>query len=244
MVIKFLKNQRKREILLSIICGILIIVYLKIYNILFSQPHLTFIVILVALFWQSFLSFINRPILKLSFTQNSDKCFRNGMLEDNIQEFGKFRLIRQYFRLEVKNMGGGTAKKVRIIVDLYDRNGKEEERFDPECLRWITFDKEVDIAMGETTYVNLLSQVIKILDPNGYVPPPNFFGIRFELFNLSTPRAIAWDKDVEPYNIKIIVHGENIEAQTFWFQFTPKEKEIFTVGTLKKLGKKPKCIQV
>lgn len=129
MVIKFLKNQRKREILLSIICGIIIIVYLKIHNILFSQPHLTSIVILVALFWQSFLSFINRPILKLSFIQNSDKCFRNGMLEDSIQEFRLQSIAHGSagYREEVRTCMQQTEYALLTILRYRKLSGKDKK---------------------------------------------------------------------------------------------------------------------
>ena len=193
----------------------------------------TFLAILVALFGKRIQDWIDRPIIKVYFELTSDRCFRNAIpIRDDIQEFHDIMTKkRQYFRLKVSNDGKSTAKRVRIILDLYYEDMKEAERFEPNPLRWVTSNTEdIDIANKEITYINLLSQVTEIYEPEGPVPQ-NLFVIRWEIFNM-IPRGIAWDRVSRKYIIKLIVHGDNLEAKTYWLQFIPDTRNIFAIGNL------------
>lgn len=202
---------------------------------LFSPPHLTFFAVVIALFGKRFHDWLDRPVIHIDFNQNSDRCFRTANpFGETIQDFP--HLIpetRQYFRLRVTNSGRGTAKRIRVVIDLCYEDMEEAERFEPNCLRWITGEKEIDIASCESVYINLLSQITKVRNSQSAVPN-NYFVIRWELFD-STPRGIAWDRRSTTYNIKIIIHGENIIAKTYWFRFIPVPNDIFAVGNLLKL---------
>ncbi|HPT07792.1 MAG TPA: hypothetical protein PLO85_06590 [Candidatus Omnitrophota bacterium] len=220
---------------LVLILGILLFNLALKTGYLFSTKFLTFIAILVALFNQRFQDFINAPLINLDFDKNSDRCYRWAMLaEDLIQEWGVFQVERQYFRLKVTNNGLGTAKKVRITVELFNKDRNEEERFEPNSLRWLTREKEIDIASGETTYINLLSHVKKIRSTIKQSRPManNFFVIRLELFDLLNARGLAWDKDKEIYYLKIIIHGDNVQAKTYWYKYIPDENDMFKPGNL------------
>ncbi len=206
-------------------------------QILFSAKFWTFAAVMVALFGQRFNNWLNQPIILVDFDSNSDRCYRNAVLnEDVIQDFGRFtNVTRQYFRLKVSNVGNDTAKKVRMTIDLYYEDGKEAERFEPTCLRWFTQDKEIDIASGETTYINLLSQIIKISESHTRTYAKNLFVIRWEIFDY-TPRGIAWDRERRVFNIKLVVHGDNVKARSLWFRFIPEGEDIFKVGKLIKIN--------
>lgn len=224
----------RESFLLSILLAVLI-VFLWQKGILFSQPHLTLFAVLVALFGERFRDWLNRPVINIEFDRNSDRCFRSANpLDETIQDFPQFiPETRQYFKLKVTNNGRGTAKSVRALVDLYYEDMKEAERFEPSCLGWITGDKEIDIASGESVYVNLLSQIIKIKNSSAVVPS-NYFVLRWELFDLR-PRGIAWDRQSKTFNIKIIIHGDNIRPKIYWFRFVPDPDNMFAVGNLFKI---------
>lgn len=206
-------------------------------KIVFTEKFWTLIAIIVALFGKRFNDWLNRPIIEIDFNENSDRCYRTGVLNnDIIQDFGIMTATtRQYFRLRICNMGNSTAKRVRVAIDLYYENMQEAERFEPNYLRWIAGTQEVDIASHETTYVNLLSQVIKIDNPPAQIPN-NFFVIRWEISS-RIPRAIAWDRESRIFIIKLIVHGDNIKARTYWFRFTPSKAGIFDAGRLTKIAR-------
>jgi len=227
--------NRKREIWLLVILGITIFIFLCYKR--FPPEYLTLLALLVALFNQRFQNWLDRPVVEVDFDRNSDRCYRTANLRnDIIQEFSEvITKERQYFKLKVSNKGRGIAKKVRIIIDLFREDMSEVERFEPNCLRWITGDKEIDIASGETTYVNLLSHVLGIYPLEDEKPVPNnFFVIRWEIYDFSA-RAIAWDRQRENYIIKLIIHGENVKAKTHWFKYIPDGKDIFKAGQLVKL---------
>lgn len=231
------KEGYRMRILLILAFGISLFLWAKDTKYLFSSKFLTFLAILVALFNQRIQNFIDEPLIDVEFEKKSDRCYRTARLEDNILEFGHFpALERQYFRLKITNNGLGTAKRVRVVVELFNKDRGEEERFEPNCLRWITGERDIDIANGETTYVNLLSHVIKILPPRDIEPfPNNLFVIRVELFDLVNLRGLAWDKDKETYYFKLIIHGDNVKARTYWFKYVPDGKEMFQPGELLKI---------
>ena len=232
---KYIRPLYWREsFLLSILLAVFI-VFLWQKGILFSQPHLTLFAVLIALFGERFHDWLDRPVINIDFDRNSDRCFRSANpLGETIQDFPQFiPETRQYFRLKVTNNGRGTAKSVRALVDLYYEDMKEAERFEPSCLGWITGDKEIDIASGESVYVNLLSQITKITN-SSVVVPSNYFVLRWGLFDLR-PRGIAWDRRSTTFNIKIIIHGDNIRPKIYWFRFVPDPNNIFAVGNLLKI---------
>ena len=232
---KYFKSSYKRESALLFTLLIVFIVFLWQKGLLFSSPHLTFLAVVIALFGQRFHNWLDRPVIQIDFDRNSDRCFRSANpIGETIQDFPNLiPETRQYFRLKVINNGRGTAKSVRVLVDLYYEDMKEAERFEPNCLVWITGDKEIDIASGESAYINLLSQITKVINSPNNVPS-NYFVIRWGLFDL-TPRGIAWDIRSMIYNIKIIVHGDNIGAKTYWFKFVPDSSNIFVIGDLLKV---------
>ena len=206
-------------------------------QILFSAKFWTFTAVMVALFGVRFNDWLNRPIMSLDFDPNSDRCCRSAVLsQDTIQDFGIFNNVtRQYFRLKVSNIGKSTAKKIRITVDLYYEDGKEAERFEPTCLSWLTREREIDIAGDEVTYINLFSQVIGISETHTISYPKGLFVIRWQVYD-TTPRGIAWDRERRIFNIKLVVHGDNVGAKTFWFKFIPEGDDIFKPGKLLKLN--------
>lgn len=175
--------------------------------------------VIVALFGERLWSFIQGPSLEIGFKKNSERCFRTAFLpSDQIQDTGIFKDVqRQYFRLEVKN-NGGFAKIVKVRTDLLDRKFKELDRFEPTLLRWINNREENDLAKGEISYVNLVSQVL-----NYPARIQNRF--RIEVADWA-PRAIAWDRPLDTYILKVVVHGENFSPITKHFRFIPSRYTI------------------
>ena len=209
-------------------------------EIIFSDKFWTFVAILVALFGKRFNDWLNRPVIRVEFDKTSDRCFRDARpIGDRIQEFsGVVIKKRQYFRLRISNSGKMTAKKVKVVIDIRYEDMKEAERFEPNCLLWITGDQEVDLASGEINYVNLLSLVTEVERFSASQIPSNFFSIRFEIYNRLNARGIAWDRISRVYFIKIVVHGENIKASTNWFKFMPGAS-ILHIGNLEKIDSFP-----
>lgn len=199
-----------------------------------SAALATFLAVFVALFGERIQDWIDRPKVRVSYWYKSERCFRSAMpIGDIIQNFPNFLpLERRFFRLKVCNEGRQTARRVKVVIDLYYENGELAERFEPNSLEWIAGDQEtIDIASGEKTYINLLSQVTKI-EPTAEKIPNNLFVIRWEIFN-RTPRGIAWDRESREYLIKLIIHGDNFESITKWFKFIPDKNNIFAIGSLK-----------
>ena len=211
------------------------IVLAKMMSVLLSMKFWTFMAVMVALFGKRIRDWWDRPIIEISFNPVSDRCYRSASPNiDSIQSFPGFTPCeRQYFRLRVHNSGGSTAKKVRVVVDIYYENMEEAERFEPNRLIWIIGGTETDIASGETTYINLLSHVTK-LKPKSLPIPPNLTVIRWEI-DRGIPRGIAWDRETRKYIIKLIVHGDNISAKQHWFKYAPDKSNVFKVGALKKI---------
>lgn len=236
---KFFVDPAKRESTLLLIFTFIFLLFLWERDILFSIPHLTLIAVLVALFGRRLQGWFDRPIIEVDFDPSSDRCLRDAMpINDSVQNFNQFKpKKREYFRLKVTNEGRGVAKKVKIVIDLYYKNNKEVERFEPNCLSWITGDKEIDIASKEVTYINILSQVTDFSNPEE-LNPEKLFVIRWEIFD-KRPRGIAWDRVSQEYLIKTIVHGDNVEAKTYWFKFIPDKNNVFKVGQLKRLKSSP-----
>lgn len=191
------------------------------------------VALFIALYGDRLKDWLTRPIIKVMYDQSSDRCFRSMVpLCDVVQEFPQFiPQERQYFRLRVSNEGERTAKRVKVVIDLYYEDKKEAERFEPNALRWVGSNQEtIDIASKEVAYINLLSQITKVNKTHDKIPH-NFFVIRWEISNF-TPRAIAWDRESRKYLIKLIVHGDNFESKEYWLQFTPNSKDIFAIGDL------------
>jgi len=232
---KYFKSSYRRESVLLFLLLIIFLILLWQKGLLLSSPHLTFFAVIIALFGKRFHDWLDRSIIHIDFDRHSDRCFRSANpIGETIQDFPNLiPETRQYFRLKVTNSGRGTAKGVRVIVDLYYEDMREAERFEPNCLSSITGDKEIDIASGESVYINLVSQITKITNQTAVVPS-NYFVLRWELFDLR-PRGIAWDRRSTIYNIKIVIHGDNITAQTYWFRFTPVPNNIFAIGNLSKV---------
>jgi len=235
------KSEMKFSCRNSFVYILLVFIILLLWDrCLFTLQNLTFLAVFVALFGTRFVKWLDRPILNIEFDKNSDRCFRDATLDhDIVQEWGTFCTRRQYFRLKITNSGYGTARKVRAIVDIYYEGMKEAERFEPNCLRWITGKdnkNEIDIASGEVTYVNLLSQIKEYTPISAKPIKDNFFVIRWEICDFED-RGIAWDRESRKYLIKLIVHGDNIKAKTYWFQFIPDQDSIYGAGELLRLNK-------
>lgn len=174
--------------------------------------------VIVALFWDKTWSlitwfFLKKPKLSILFDKNSERCYRTATLVgDAIQGHSTvINVDRQYFRLRIRN-NGGFAQKIKVRADLLSPLLDELDRFEPTTLRWINNREENDLARGEVSYINLLSQIIN--------NPRITERLRVEVFD-KTPRGIGWDRPLDEYIIKIIVHGENISPITEYFRFIP-----------------------
>jgi len=164
-------------------------------------------------FWQ----WLKRPKIKISFDRESDRCFRWAIRStDNIQDEGQREDIkRYYFRLKVSN-SGGLAKNLKVRVEIYNKEWKKVERFEPSTLRWVGGQESNDLTRGESEYINFLSQVA---DPGRLTN-----NLRIEIYNFES-RGIAWDRPLACYNYQIIIYGENINPKVYIAQFIPDESE-------------------
>lgn len=199
-----------------------------------SMSFFTLFAALVALFYERFWRWMDKPRIEVSFDPMSDRCFRYANVKpDKIQDEGEFLDVkRQYFSLKVANTGGH-AKRLKLKVDILDENQREVKRFQPTTIRWISNPptltnriikpETIDLARGEAEYVNLISQVLNY--KNGIKNR-----LRVEVFD-TTPRGIAWDRPLSIYNYKIIIYGDNISPKVHKAKFTP-DKDVEKPGNL------------
>lgn len=179
---------------------------------------LTFFAILVALFGERLWKWLERPKIKVNFDKNSDRCFRWADIANcNIQDEGKILNVRKYyFRLKITN-NGNTATKLRVRADIKDKNGKEIDRFEPSTLQWINRKEEIDLLNGESEYVNFLSQIVN--------HPEIKNRLTIEVFDTS-PRGIAWDRQLNKYKYSITIFGENIKPVSLYITFVPNKNKL------------------
>lgn len=189
----------------------------------------TFLAVLVALFSERLWKYMERPKITLSFDKSSDRCYRWADLnENNVQDEGRHRNVRkQYFRLKIAN-NGSLAKKLKVKVNIFYKNKKEVDRFEPSSLAWISGDETIDLAKGESEYINFLSQVI-------HSPTKITNRLTVEIFD-TKPRGIAWDRPLKTYYYRLTVYGENIKPLTYLAKFTAN-KDINKPGSIRELRK-------
>lgn len=182
-----------------------------------AMTFFTFCAVVVALFGERFWRWLERPIIKVFFDKNSDRCFRWADVPlCNIQDEGQMLQVKKYyFRLKITNIGR-TVTKLRIRADIMDKKGKEVERFEPSTLQWINGKEETDLLNRESEYVNFLSQVVSHPDIKNR--------LTIEIFNTS-PRGIAWDRKLDEYKYLITIFGENIKPVSFQATFIPDSSE-------------------
>lgn len=180
-----------------------------------AMTFFTFCAVIIALFGERFWRLLERPKIKVTFDKNSDRCFRWADVQlCNIQDEGRIQNVRKYyFRLKITN-NGDTATKLRVRVDIKDKNGKEVERFEPSTLQWINRKEETDLLNGESEYVNFLSQVVNHPEINNR--------LTIEIFDTS-PRGIAWDRQLDRYEYSITVFGGNIKPVLVYAKFVPNK---------------------
>lgn len=182
-----------------------------------AMTFFTFCAVVVALFGERFWTWLEGPKIKIEFHKDSDRCFRWADVPlCNIQDEGqKSDVKKYYFRLKITN-SGGTATKLRVRADIKDKNGKEVERFEPSTLQWINKKEETDLLNGESEYVNFLSQVVN--------HPEIKNRVTIEIFDTS-PRGIAWDRQLDKYKYSVTVYGENIKPVSVNAMFIPNKNE-------------------
>lgn len=186
------------------------------------MPALTFLAILVALFRNWFWDFVKKPKILMEFCKENERCYR---IADEIVQmqgpsgpyFQDVGCKRQYYRIRVRNTGGN-AFGLKAKVEVFDSNGKLAARSEPSLLRWITGESLIDLAKGEDSYVNLVSQVIKSsVDTNAK--------LRMELFDM-TPRGIAINRNLAEWIFRVTIYGNNItNPLTKWYKYTPPKHE-------------------
>jgi len=178
-----------------------------------AMTLVTFCAVLVALFGERFWKWLERPKIKIDFDEYSERCFRWADVPlCNIQDEEQIDNVRKYyFRLKITN-NGNVARKLRVRVDIKDKNGKEVERFEPSTLQWINKKEETDILNEESEYVNFLSQVVNHPEINNR--------LTIEIFDKS-PRGIAWDRKLDKYEYFITVFGYNIKPVSVHAKFVP-----------------------
>jgi hypothetical protein len=167
------------------------------------MASLTFLAILVALFGEKIRNWFDRPKLAVEFASQSERCCRAAEIEKDLvqDESGLIENVtRRYYRLRVNNTGG-TAKRVKAKIDVLDSKGKPAERFEPNLLRWVDWQDVVDLASGESHYVNLFS----VIENKEHVKNR----LRLELAD-TTPRGIAWDRQLVVWILKVSIYGDNI----------------------------------
>ena len=193
-----------------------------------TMTFFTFCAVVVALFGEKFWRWLERPKIEVDFDKDSDRCFRwADVPRCNIQDEGQKKDVRKYyFRLKITN-NGRAATKLRVRADIKDKNGKEVERFEPSTLQWINSKEETDLLNGESEYVNFLSQVVN--------QPEIRNRLTIEVFGTS-PRGVAWDRQLDKYKYPITIYGENIKPVPLQAEFIPnKDKTKPGVLTIIKL---------
>ena len=209
----------------------------------------TFSAVLVALFGEKFWKWYERPIIRLLFDEESDRCFRIATVRDDRihGEHHDLTNERRYYRLKVENTGG-FAKNVKIKIDVFDSEEKEIQYFEPSTLRWINGNEEEDLAVKEIEYVNVCSRVVNpdrtikqvypdieptYTEEKVHISKP----LRIELYDTSE-RGIIRDFPLDNYIFKITVYGDNFKPIPTKFEFKKPSSDSEVVGEAKKLLQK------
>jgi hypothetical protein len=174
---------------------------------------ITLLAVLVALFGARLWRWQDRPRLKIDFNKNSERCFRWAIIEaNNVQDEGVFSKVKKYyFRLRVQNIGG-VARNLRARCDVLGSDFQPLDRFEPTTLNWINSKESLDLARGESEYVNLISQVVSNQSIKNR--------LTIEVFNTS-PRGIAWDRPLKEYIFEVTLYGDNFKPVSTQFRFMP-----------------------
>jgi len=179
----------------------------------------TFLAVLVALFGERLWRYIDSPKLNVLFDRGLERCFRWAIVPlDEIQDEGVIQDVkRQYFRLRVINRGKGPAKRLKAKVELYTKDNKLAERFEPSLLNWIGGFETIDLAPGEDWYIDFISQVISNHEINRRV--------RIEIANKKS-RGIARDRELSTWILRVSIHGENISNPVIqYWKFLPSKNK-------------------
>jgi hypothetical protein len=180
----------------------------------------TIILAFIALFGERIWKWRDRPIIKISYDKNSERCFRVAVVpNDKVQDeplFGNRNTSRQYYRLRVENVGRLTALKLKVKVELFDTAKHPADRFEPSILNWSGGIDYVNLSPGEDWYADFLSF---LTGPQGASNR-----LRVEIIN-RTLRGIAWDREVRKWVFKISVFGENVGVgATKFYRFCPSSQ--------------------
>lgn len=179
----------------------------------------TLAAVIVALFGERFWEWWKRPIIKIEFNGQSERCHRWAIApQDDRQDQGTFnKVLMWYFRLRVSNNGLSTVRGLRAKVELYDvEKGELADRFEPTALNWITGSGSIDLAPKEDDYLNFISQALE--------PSDIKYKLRIEVADHS-PRGIAWDRYVKPWKLRVAFHADNLPKPVIkFFKFTPPEE--------------------
>ena len=193
----------------------------------------TFLAVLVALFGESFREWHKRPKISLRFDKKSDRCFKKAGVVEDLLRFesklkGSYNTERCFYRLEIENKGG-RAKNVKVKIDLLDSKEKEIQYFEPSTLRWISGREYEDLTKGEVNYVNICSQIVRVVSPKNIDARKLENLLRIELSDLTYLQSPAsylgyergrYDLPLDNYIFKIVVCGDNFKSIPKKFKFT------------------------
>lgn len=193
----------------------------------------TFLAVLAALFGERFRKWLEHPKISLRFDKKSDRCFRKTQVNDFLR-FEKSPLKgdcnteRCLYRLEIENKGG-LAKNVKVKIDILDAKEKEIQYFEPSTLRWISGREDEDLTRGEVNYVNICSQIMRVVSPKNIDARKLENLLRIELSDLTYMQSPAsyleyergrYDLPLENYIFKVVVCGDNFKFIPKKFKFT------------------------
>lgn len=178
----------------------------------------TFFAALVALFGERFWRWLQRPIIDVTFDQESERCARLALEIRSPQ----LQIVRKYFRLRVLNKGKATARGLKAKIEIFDKNNEPIDFFEPSPLRWIDKNAATDLAPNEEEYLNLCSQTLDQNESKRF---------RVEIFDTHTLRGIEWDRDLDQYKMQIAFHADNLIVPAIkFFIFKPADEKDY--GTL------------
>ncbi|HSX15264.1 MAG TPA: hypothetical protein VLF40_00570 [Candidatus Saccharimonadales bacterium] len=186
---------------------------------------ITLLAVLVALFADRIWKWFDRPRVSIEFIKSSERCLRLAIayLDDVPGEMGPTQVARYYFRLKVDN-AGGTVQNLRVRADILGMDKEPLEYFEPVTLNWIVGKESIDLAKGESEYINLASQVVSY---------PNQITNRLTVEVSNTDlRGISWDRPLSEYFLEVTAYGDNIRKPVQnTFKFTP-DNDLTKPGSL------------
>ena len=154
-------------------------------------------------------AYVDKPILKIEFENNSPFCRLAKLTNENIDAY--------HIRLRVKNIGNSIAKKCEAHLDKitwegFSTNWDPEKAIDPMSLHWVDSSIEQVVTLDNSTKYTRYNKYIDI-PPGGYQYFDLFYttnkGYIYLFPTDEKPRGFSFSLGIDNYTFHITIYSEN-----------------------------------